>query len=128
MRRISLFGFVVLGLLVHRCVCGQVQRGAIGESEQERFAAAVQSGLNDVHDECAADGGLTISSDGVVTASSLLNDMYGFAKLAGTTGGLGQKLLQVTDATDSTVDGKHPSPGTLRYAEGLGADVASLAL
>lgn len=56
-----------------------------------------------------------VSADGRVTDSQLLSRIQGAA--AGTTGGLGRRLLVVTDASDKKLSKSHPPPyGTLRWA------------
>jgi pectate lyase len=63
---------------------------------------------------CPADAGLTVEN-GVAKASTLLDDMAGFAKLADTTGGLGRPVLTVTSTADGPPPFGMPAPaGSLR--------------
>lgn len=60
-------------------------------------------------------GGLSVV-DGKVVAADILSEMTGFARQAGTSGGLGGELYVVTDARDYDVrHGERPIPGTLRH-------------
>ena len=60
--------------------------------------------------------GLTLTG-GVVTGADILDEIGGFAKTAGTTGGLGGVLKVVTSAADYLPDGKQaPIQGSIRAA------------
>lgn len=66
------------------------------------------------HDGDVSRAGLRIN-EGIVVASDLLGDINGYAAVAGTTGGLGGRLLLVTDPRDyNTSKGERRIVGTLR--------------
>ncbi|TIX50702.1 hypothetical protein [Alteraurantiacibacter aquimixticola] len=72
--------------------------------------ASVPPGTSRAVERCEI--GLTIA-DGRVTAARYMAAMEGFARQAGTTGGVGQRLWRVTNAKD---DRRSPPEGSLRHA------------
>ncbi len=104
---ISLF---LSSILVFTCVLAQAQDDTSGirtlESGLAKAAAATH----------ACTGGLTIKDNHVI-AATVLDEITGYAKEAGTTGGLGGELIDVTNAQDYDPDKKEPViPGSLREA------------
>lgn len=84
------------------------------------FRSAVDAGTaagreSSIRAPCDAGSTLTVSN-GVATASALLDQMTGFARLAGTNGGLGHRVFMVSSLEDRREPGGHGPAGSLREA------------
>lgn len=107
----------VLGLVVG----SGSQAGADEPASLGWFRAAVDRGLADVGRLAKAEAACDDASDpavenGVARRSAVLDRMTGFAKQAGTTGGLGRKVFVVTTLQDARERGGTGPAGSLREA------------
>lgn len=101
-------------LLALATLAGTTAVAAPWPGPPQRFLDQAQSAATREGGTCAARAP-ALDAQGVVTGSPLLAQIEGAA--AGTTGGLGKRLLTVTRLDDVKSSHTHPSPeGTLRWA------------